>query len=277
MALRERNPLTPGQRGRVDLISETITTNKPEKSLLVKRSKSGGRDAAGSISVRHHGGGNLRRYRLVDFVRTKYDVPGRVATIEYDPFRNAHIALLNYVDGQKSYILAPVGLSVGDSVISSDTDAEIRPGNSLPVRLIPEGTTIHNVELIPGRGGQLARAAGAGIALVAKEGDYAIIKLPSGEERRIHSNCRATIGQVGNLDAKNIKLGKAGRNRHRGIRPTVRGSAMNPCDHPHGGGEGRSPIGRAGPLSKWGKPTLGYKTRKKKKPSDRFILRRRNG
>ena len=276
MVMRERNPWSPGQRGRVDLIPEAITSNTPEKSLLIRMPKNGGRDSSGAIRVRHQGGGNLRRYRLVDFYRTRDGIPATVATIEYDPFRNAHIALIHYKDGVKSYIIAPIGLTVGD-VIESGEEAEIRPGNTLPIRFIPAGTTIHNVELIPGKGGQLARAAGAGIQLVAKETDYAIIKLPSGEERHVSTFCRATIGQVGNPDDKNKKLGKAGRNRHRGIRPTVRGSAMNPCDHPHGGGEGKSPVGHPGPLTKWGKPALGYKTRKKHKPSDRFIIRRRNG
>ncbi len=274
MALKTFRPFTPGTRTRIDVLFEDKTTNKPEKSLLVTLKKHGGRDSSGRVSVRHKGGGNKIKYRIIDFKRDKLDMPGTVASIEYDPCRNARISLVKYSDGDKRYILTPLGLKAGDTVISSE-DADIKPGNSLMLKNIPVGTTVHNVEMTPGKGGQLARSAGSSIVLIAKEGSMATIKLPSGEERLIPITCRATIGQVGNLDAKNISYGKAGRKRHLGIRPSVRGIAMNPCDHPHGGGEGRAPVGRPGPVTPWGKPTLGFKTRKPRKASDRLILTRR--
>jgi large subunit ribosomal protein L2 len=274
MPVRERRSLTNGQRGRVDLDYSELTTSKPEKSLLKKVNKTSGRDWRGRISSRHKGGGNKKAYRIIDFKRNKDNVPAKVASIEYDPFRNAFIALLNYMDGEKRYILSPLGLKVGDTVMSGP-EADIKPGNALQIKNIPVGTMIHNVELSAGRGGALARAAGAFVSLVAKEGKYATIKLPSGEQRLVHVECRATVGQIGNLDSKNVVLGRAGRMRHLGRRPGVRGVAMNPCDHPHGGGEGRSPIGRPSPVTPWGQPTLGFKTRKKRKISDRFIIMRR--
>lgn len=254
---------------------EEITCTTPEKSLLAPLKKSGGRNAHGHITVRHIGGGNKRKYRIIDFKRNKDGVPAKVATIEYDPNRTANIALLHYVDGEKRYILAPLGLQVGDTVVSGET-ADIKPGNALEIKNIPVGTLIHNIELKPGKGGQIVRSAGNAAQLMAKEGSYAQVRLPSGEVRMIPMNAKATIGQVGNIDAENVSLGKAGRKRHMGIRPTVRGSVMNPCDHPHGGGEGKSPIGRPGPVTPWGKPALGYKTRKKKNPSDKLIVKRRN-
>ena len=235
-----------------------------------------GRNSYGRITVRHRGGANRRKYRVIDFKRTKFDVAAEVATIEYDPNRSAHIALIKYEDGTKSYILAPAGLKVGDKVMAGP-NADIKPGNALPLINIPTGTFIHNVELYPGRGGQLARAAGNAAQLMAKEGDYALLRLPSGELRKVPVGCMATIGQVGNVDHENVKIGKAGRKRHMGWRPTVRGSVMNPNDHPHGGGEGKSPIGRPGPVTPWGKPALGYKTRSTKKASNKLIVRRRNG
>jgi len=247
----------------------------PERSLLGPLSKNAGRNSYGRITVRHRGGGNRRKYRFVDFKRNKTDMPATVKTLEYDPNRSAHIALIEYEDGVKNYILAPLGLKPGDTVISG-READIKAGNALPLSSIPTGTVIHNVELYPGRGGQIARAAGNAAQLMAKEGALALLRLPSGELRNVPSECMATIGQVGNTDNENIKLGKAGRVRHMGIRPTVRGSVMNPCDHPHGGGEGKSPIGRPGPVTPWGKPALGYKTRDKKKRSDKFIVKRRN-
>jgi large subunit ribosomal protein L2 len=253
---------------------EEITTNKPEKSLLVLRKARSGRNNAGRVTVRHRGGGHRRHVRLIDFKRSKRGVPAKVATIEYDPNRTARIALLIYADGEKRYILAPVGLKVGDA-INTGPEAEIRPGNSLPIYSIPVGTMIHNIELQEGRGGQLVRAAGTSAQLLSKEGDYAHVRLPSGEVRLIRRTCYATIGQVGNVDHGNIKLGKAGRKRHMGIRPTVRGSAMTPRDHPHGGGEGRQPIGMPGPKTPWGQPTLGYRTRRNKQTS-KYIVRRRN-
>lgn len=274
MALKERNPITPGQRQRIDPDHSELTTNSPEKSLLVKIQKSVGRDNRGRISSRHRGGGNKKLYRMIDFKRMKDNIPAKVMSIEYDPYRNAYISLISYKDGEKSYILAPVGIKVGDMVESGES-ADIKPGNTLPLKNIPLGTTIHNVEMTKGKGGVMARAAGAGVQLVAKEGRYATLKLPSGEQRMIFIDCRATVGQVSNIDAKNVVLGKAGRKRHLGRRPHVRGVAMNPCDHPHGGGEGRAPIGRPSPVTPWGKPTLGYKTRKKRKLSERFILSRR--
>jgi large subunit ribosomal protein L2 len=252
---------------------EEITKGKPEKSLLVPLKKRAGRNSQGKITVRHRGGGAKRRLRLIDFKRDKLGVPGRVAAIEYDPNRSARIALIYYADGDKRYILAPLGLGVGD-MIKSGSEAEVKPGHTLPLRLIPSGTLVHNIELEKGRGGQLVRSAGVAAQVVAKEGKYALIRLPSGEARRIHSDCSATIGQVGNVDHQGIKLGKAGRKRWLGWRPTVRGSAMSPRDHPHGGGEGRSPIGLPGPKTPWGKPALGYRTRKSK-ASDRLIVKRR--
>jgi large subunit ribosomal protein L2 len=252
---------------------EEITKTKPEKSLVVKLKKHAGRNNQGKITTRHRGGGAKRAYRLIDFKRNKLGVPAKVAAIEYDPNRSARIALLHYLDGEKRYILAPVGLKVGDRVMAGP-DADIRPGNALPLRNIPTGTTIHNIELTRGRGGQMVRGAGAGAQLMAKEGDYALIRLPSGEQRRVHILCMATIGQVGNVDHENQSIGKAGRARHMGRRPTVRGSVMNPRDHPHGGGEGRAPIGGQ-PQTPWGKPALGYKTRRNKR-TDQFIVRRRN-
>ena len=248
----------------------------PEKSLLKPLNKHSGRNSYGRITVRHRGGGNRRKYRVIDFKRTKFDIEATVKTLEYDPNRSAHIALIEYTDGEKAYILAPVGLKVGDKVTAGPA-ADIKPGNALPLVNIPVGTFVHNVELYPGKGGQLARAAGNAAQLMAKEGVYALLRLPSGELRNVPVNCMATVGQVGNLDHENVKIGKAGRTRHMGIRPTVRGSVMNPNDHPHGGGEGKSPIGRPGPVTPWGKPALGYKTRAKKNRSDKLIVKRRNG
>ena len=254
---------------------EEITTKKPEKSLLVSLKKSGGRNVHGRITVRHIGGGEKRKYRIIDFKRDKDGVPAKVATIEYDPNRSANIALLHYKDGEKRYIIAPVGLKVGDEVVSGP-EADIKAGNALPLASIPVGTMIHNVEVKPGKGAQLVRSAGNAAQLMAKEGRYAQVRLPSGEVRMILIGAKATIGQVGNVDQENINIGKAGRKRHMGVRPTVRGSVMNPNDHPHGGGEGKSPVGRPGPVTPWGKPALGYKTRKKKNPTDKFIVKRRN-
>ena len=247
----------------------------PERSLLVSLKKNSGRNSYGRITVRHRGGGVSRTYRIIDFKRDKFDIPATVASIEYDPNRSAFIALLQYEDGEKRYILQPAGLKVGDTVVAG-TGADIKAGNALPLTNIPVGTVVHNVELYPGRGGQLARAAGNSAQLMAKEGAYALLRLPSGELRNVPVNCMATIGQVGNTDHENVKIGKAGRKRHMGWRPTVRGSVMNPCDHPHGGGEGKSPIGRPGPVTPWGKPALGYKTRNTKKKSDKLIVKRRN-
>ena len=274
MPVRVRRSLTNGQRFRVDLDYSDVTTSKPEKSLLVKVNKTSGRDWRGRISSRHKGGGNKKLYRVIDFKRNKDNVPGKIVSIEYDPFRNSFIALVNYLDGEKRYILAPLGIKVGDTV-QSGAEADVKLGNALPIKNIPVGTMIHNIEMSAGKGGALARSAGAFASLVAKEGRYATIKLPSGEQRLIHIECRATVGQLGNLDAKNVVLGSAGKMRHLGRRPSNRGVAMNPCDHPHGGGEGRSPIGMPSPVTPWGKPTLGYKTRKKRKISDRFIIMRR--
>ena len=255
---------------------EEITTNKPEKSLLAPIKKTGGRNVHGRITVRHIGGGAKQKYRIIDFKRNKDGIPAKVATIEYDPNRTANIALLHYADGEKRYILAPYGMQVGDTILSGET-ADIKPGNALEIKNIPVGTMIHNIEMKPGKGGQIARSAGNAAQLMAKEGAYAQVRLPSGEVRMIPMNAKATIGQVGNLDSENVNIGKAGRKRHMGVRPTVRGSVMNPCDHPHGGGEGKSPIGRPGPVTPWGKPALGYKTRKKKNPTSKFIVKRRNG
>ena len=276
MAIRKINPITPGQRFMTVSAYEEITATTPEKSLLTDLRHSGGRNNHGRITVRHRGGGAKRKYRIVDFKRNKDGVPAKVVTIEYDPNRSANIALLNYVDGEKRYIIAPLGLKVGDTLVSGD-GADIKIGNSLEIRNIPVGTMIHCIELKPGKGAQLVRSAGNAAQLMAKENKYAQVRLPSGEVRLIPMNAKATIGQVGNVDHENIKLGKAGRTRHKGFRPTVRGSVMNPCDHPHGGGEGKSPIGRPGPVTPWGKPALGYKTRSKKNPTNKFIVRRRDG
>lgn len=275
MAIKKYKPTSPGRRFMSVSAFEEITTTKPEKSLLVSLKKSGGRNVHGKITVRHVGGGAKRKYRIIDFKRNKDGVPAKVATIEYDPNRSANIALLHYVDGEKRYIIAPVGLKVGDKVLSG-TEADIKPGNALPLSAIPVGTMIHNVEVKPGKGAQFVRSAGNAAQLMAKEGKYAQVRLPSGEVRMILINAKATIGQVGNADQGKINIGKAGRKRHLGVRPTVRGSVMNPNDHPHGGGEGKSPVGRPGPVTPWGKPALGYKTRKKKNQSDKFIVRRRN-
>ncbi|OUM87987.1 MAG: 50S ribosomal protein L2 [Bacillus thermozeamaize] len=274
MAIKKYKPTSPGRRNMSVSAFEEITTDKPEKSLLEPLPKKAGRNNQGKITVRHQGGGHKRKYRIIDFKRNKDGIPGRVATIEYDPNRTANIALIHYADGEKRYILAPVGLKVGDTIMSGP-DADIKVGNALPMKHIPVGTIIHNIELRPGKGGQLIRAAGAEAQLLGKEGNMVIVRLKSGEMRYIHGDCRATIGQVGNVDHENIRIGKAGRARWLGIRPTVRGSVMNPSDHPHGGGEGKAPIGRKHPVTPWGKPTLGYKTRKKNKPSDKYIIRRR--
>lgn len=275
MAIRRYKPTSPGRRFMTVSMFDEITCSTPEKSLLAVKKKTGGRNATGKLTVRHIGGGNKIKYRIIDFKRNKYDIPAKVATIEYDPNRTANIALLVYADGEKRYILAPVGLNVGDTVISSAT-ADIKTGNNLPLENIPVGTVLHNIEQNPGKGGQIARAAGISAQLMAKEGKYATLRMPSGEMRLILLKCRATIGQVGNLDHEIINVGKAGKTRHMGVKPTVRGSVMNPCDHPHGGGEGRSPIGRPGPVTPWGKPALGYKTRKKKKTTNKFIIKRVN-
>ncbi len=275
MALKTYRPTSPGRRGMSGATFEEITRSKPEKSLLSPLRKRGGRNNQGKITVRHRGGGAKRSLRAIDFKRDKVGVPGRVASIEYDPNRSARIALIYYADGEKRYILAPVGLAIGNTVMSGG-DAEVKPGNALPLKLIPSGSVIHNIELEKGRGGKLARSAGASAQLMVKEGEYALVRLSSGEVRRIRGDCLATIGQVGNIDHQNIKLGKAGRKRLMGWRPTVRGSAMTPRDHPHGGGEGRSPIGLPGPKTPWGKPALGYTTRKPK-ASDKMIVKRRKG
>jgi large subunit ribosomal protein L2 len=276
MGIKKYRPYTPSRRHMTSSTFEEITKSAPEKSLVVKLKKNSGRNNQGKITVRHRGGGATIKYRIIDFKRNSKDgVPARVVSIEYDPNRSANIALLSYTDGEKSYILAPLGLKVND-VIMSGSEAEIRIGNCLEMKDMPVGATIHNIEMKPGKGGQLVRAAGMSAQLMAKEGKFATIKLPSGEMRLVPINCRATIGQVGNIDHELIKIGKAGRKRHMGIRPTVRGSVMNPNDHPHGGGEGRSPIGRPNPCTPWGKPALGYKTRKKNKHSNKYIVRPRN-
>ena len=276
MAIKKYKPTSPARRHMSVSAFEEITKKTPEKSLVVTLKRKAGRNVQGRITVRHRGGGAKRKYRIIDFKRDKDGVPAKVAAIEYDPNRSANIALLNYADGEKRYIISPHGLKVGDTVVSGP-DADIKVGNALPLRNIPVGTVIHNIELVAGKGGQLVRAAGNSAQLMAKEGDFAQIRLPSGEVRLVHAECRATIGQVGNVDHENISIGKAGRKRHMGFRPSVRGSVMNPSDHPHGGGEGRAPIGRPAPVTPWGKPTLGYKTRKKKNPSDKYIIKRRNG
>ena len=273
MAIKNMKPTTPGQRGMSKLRNDEITTNKPEKSLLASKSKNAGRNNQGRITVRHQGGGEKRKYRLIDFKRNKFDIVGTVATIEYDPNRSANIALINYVDGEKRYIIAPKGLKVGMKIVSGEK-VDIKVGNALPLMNIPEGTLVHNIELQPGKGAELARFAGASAQILGKEGKYVLVRLASGEVRKVLGTCMATIGEVGNEDYSLVKIGKAGRKRHMGVRPTVRGSVMNPNDHPHGGGEGRAPIGRSGPMTPWGKPALGYKTRKKK-ASDKLIIRRR--
>ena len=272
MALKKFNPTTPSRRQMTMPTFEEVTTNAPEKSLLVSLKKTGGRNAQGKITVRHHGGGAKRKYRIIDFKRNKDGIPAKV---EYDPNRSAYIALVVYADGEKRYILAPVGLKVGDTVVSGP-EADIKPGNALQLKHMPVGTFVHNIELQAGKGGQMVRSAGTSAQLMAKEGNYATLRLPSGEMRYVRIECKATVGTVSNTTHEIVNIGKAGRKRHMGWRPTVRGSVMNPCDHPHGGGEGRSPIGRPSPVTPWGKPALGYKTRKNKKYSDRFIIKRRN-
>ncbi len=275
MAIKVYKPTTPGRRGMTVTDYSGLSKVAPEKSLLRPLKKHAGRNNTGRITVRHHGGGNRRKYRVIDFKRDKTDMPAKVLTLEYDPNRTAHIALVQYEDGEKRYIVAPHDLRVGDTILSGAA-ADIKPGNALPLSSIPVGTFIHNIELYPGKGAQLARAAGIQAQLMAKENGMAQVRLPSGEVRLVRESCKATIGQVGNTDWANIQIGKAGRKRHMGWRPTVRGSVMNPCDHPHGGGEGKSPVGRPGPVTPWGKPALGYKTRKKHKSSDKFIVKRRN-
>ncbi len=275
MGIRKYNPTSPGLRGMTVSTFEEITASKPEKSLVVSLKNHAGRNSRGKITVRHRGGGSKTKYRIIDFKRNKDGIPGKVATIEYDPNRTANIALIFYADGEKRYILAPEGLTVGQ-VILSGPEADIQVGNTLPMKNIPVGTLIHNIEMKAGKGGQLVRAAGNAAQLMAKEGQYALVRLPSGEVRKIRIECRATVGEIGNKDHGNIQIGKAGRKRHMGIRPTVRGSVMNPNDHPHGGGEGKTGIGRVSPVTPWGKPTLGYKTRKKNKPSNKYIVKRRN-
>ena len=275
MGIKKYNPTTPGLRGMTVSTFEEITAKAPEKSLTETLKKNAGRNVRGKITVRHRGGGARRKYRIIDFKRRKDDIPGTVATIEYDPNRTANIALIVYADGEKRYIIAPEKLKVGD-VIFSGPEADIKVGNALPIANIPVGTMIHNIELKPGKGGQMVRSAGNAAQLMAKEDKYAQVRLPSGEVRKVLIECRATIGEVGNSDHANIQIGKAGRKRHMGWRPTVRGSVMNPNDHPHGGGEGRAPIGRKGPVTPWGKPALGYKTRKKNKASNQYIVKRRN-
>ncbi len=274
MAVKVYKPVTPGRRGMTGHTFEEITKDTPERSLILPLKKHSGRNSSGRITVRHQGGGHRRQIRMVDFKRDKRDIPARVNAIEYDPNRTARLALLNYVDGEKRYIIAPLGLKVGDTVIAGSS-ADIKPGNSLPIANIPVGTTIHNIELKEGKGGQIVRSAGSAAQLLAKEGDYAQIRMPSGEVRLVPQRCYATIGQIGNLDHSNINYGKAGRKRHLGIRPTVRGTAMSPRDHPHGGGEGRSPVGMPSPKSPWGQKTLGYRTRRNK-GTDKYIVRRRN-
>ena len=274
MAIKKYKPTTNGRRGMTSLAFDEITTNKPERSLTESLKKHAGRNNLGRITTRHQGGGHKRLYRIIDFKRNKDDIPAKVATIEYDPNRSANIALLHYVDGEKAYILAPVGLEVGTTVLSGPT-ADIKPGNAMALKDMPVGTVVHNIELKPGKGAQLVRSAGVSAQLMAKEGKKALLRLPSGEMRFVSIDCKATIGQVGNIEHGNVVIGKAGRKRHMGIRPTVRGSVMNPCDHPHGGGEGRTSIGRPSPVTPWGKPALGYKTRKKNKASDKLIVSRR--
>ena len=276
MAIRNYKPTTNARRGMSTLINDEITTNKPEKSLLAPISKKAGRNNQGKITVRHQGGGEKRKYRIIDFKRNKFGIEGTVASVEYDPNRSSNICLINYADGEKRYILAPKGIKVGMKVISSE-NADIKLGNTLPIANIPVGTTVHNVELKPGKGGELARSAGSSVQILGREGNYVLVRLTSGEVRKVLGTCLATVGEVGNEDYGLVKLGKAGRKRHMGVRPTVRGSVMNPNDHPHGGGEGRAPIGRSGPSTPWGKPAMGLKTRKKNKQSNKMIVRRRDG
>ena len=276
MAIKTYKPVTNGRRNMTSLTYEEITTNKPEKSLVAKKSKNGGRNNQGVITTRHHGGGHKQKYRIIDFKRNKDNVPGKVATIEYDPNRSANIALINYADGEKRYILAPKGLEVGMEIISGE-NADIKVGNALPMGNMPEGTVIHNIEMQPGKGGQIARSAGVSAQILGKEGKYVTVRLASGEVRKLLSVCRATVGVVGNEDHGLVNYGKAGRMRWKGVRPTVRGSVMNPNDHPHGGGEGRTSIGRKAPMTPWGKKAMGVKTRKNKKASTKLIVRRRNG
>ncbi len=275
MAMKHFKPYTPSRRNMTVSDFSEVTKKTPEKSLLAKKSKNAGRNSYGRITVRHQGGGNRQKYRIIDFKRAKDDMSATVLGIEYDPNRSANIALIQYEDGEKAYILAPQGLTDGDKVISGEA-VDIKPGNCMPISSIPVGTLIHNIELNPKQGGKLVKAAGQSAQLMAKEGKYAHVRLPSGEMRLVLAKCRATIGVIGNSDHENVKIGKAGRKRHMGIRPTVRGSVMNPVDHPHGGGEGRAPVGHAGPMTPWGKPALGYKTRNKKKQSNKFIVKRRN-
>lgn len=275
MAIKKSNPTSAGQRFRAVASFDEVTRVAPEKSLLESKKKTGGRNSYGRITVRHIGGGNRQKYRIIDFKRNKDGIPAKVASIEYDPNRSAYIALLNYADGEKRYILAPVGLSVGDTV-ESGVNAEIKVGNTLPFTNIPVGSVVHNIEFHPGRGGQIARSAGISAQFMALEGGYATLRMPSGEMRKVPEACRATIGQVGNIEHEITSIGKAGVHRHMGVRPTVRGSAMNPVDHPHGGGEGRAPIGHAGPMTPWGKPALGYKTRKKKNKTNKLMVKRIN-
>ena len=275
MPIKTFRPTTPSRRHMTTLDNSGLDKVKPEKSLLDTNKKNAGRNSYGRITVRHQGGGNRQKYRIIDFKRDKVDMPAKVLYIEYDPNRSANIARVEYEDGERRYILAPVGLNRGDTIIASAA-ADIKPGNTLPIGNIPVGTIVHNVELYPGRGAQLVRSAGAAAQLMAKENGYAQVRLPSGEVRLVRLDCTATIGQVGNLDHENVQIGKAGRKRHMGVRPTVRGSVMNPVDHPHGGGEGKSPVGRPGPVTPWGKPTLGYKTRSHKNRSNKFIVKRRN-
>ncbi len=276
MAIKKYNPTSPGRRTMTVQSFAELSKVKPERSLLSTITQKAGRNSYGRITVRHRGGGVKRKYRIIDFKRDKIDMPAKVLTLEYDPNRSANIALLEYEDGEKRYIIAPVGLKVGDTVLSSAA-ADIKPGNTLPIANIPVGTVIHNIELYPGKGAQLVRSAGNAAQLMAKEGELAQVRLPSGEVRYIRMNCKASIGQVGNIDHENVSIGKAGRKRYMGWRPTVRGVVMNPCDHPHGGGEGKSPIGRPSPVTPWGKPTLGYKTRKKKALTEKFIVKHKNG
>ena len=276
MAIKTYKPVTNGRRNMTSLTYEEITTNKPEKSLVAKKSKNGGRNHQGVITTRHHGGGHKQKYRIIDFKRNKDNIPGKVATIEYDPNRSANIALINYVDGEKRYILAPKGLEVGMEIISGE-EADIKVGNALPMGNMPEGTVIHNIEMQPGKGGQIARSAGVSAQILGKEGKYVTVRLASGEVRKLLSVCRATVGVVGNEDHGLVNYGKAGRMRWKGVRPAVRGSVMNPNDHPHGGGEGRTSIGRKAPMTPWGKKAMGVKTRKNKKASTKLIVRRRNG
>ena len=275
MAIKHYNPVTPGQRKKSTLVNEEITKSTPEKSLLAKMNKRSGRNNQGKITVRHQGGGEKRKYRIIDFKRNKFDIEGTVASVEYDPNRSANIALINYADGEKRYIIAPKGLKVGNKIISGE-NVDIKVGNTLPLMNIPVGTVVHNIEMRPGKGGQIARSAGQSAQILGREDKYVLVRLSSGETRKILGTCMATIGEVGNEDYSLVRLGKAGRTRHMGIRPTVRGSVMNPNDHPHGGGEGRAPVGRKQPMTPWGKPALGLKTRKNKKSSTKLIVTRRN-